>query len=92
MAMGRPVVSTTGSGFAEVIRDGVDGLLVDPADPAALGAAIHRVLTEPGLAERLAAAARRRAREFDLARMVQRLTDVHEEVIRHWAHGARVAW
>jgi glycosyltransferase involved in cell wall biosynthesis len=85
MALGRPVVSTTGSGFAEVIRDGVDGLLVPPRHPAALGAALDRLLADRALAERLGAAALERAREYDLGRMAARLLAVHEEV----AGGAR---
>ena len=40
------------------MRDGENGLLVEPRVPAALADALVRVLTDAGLAERLAAAAR----------------------------------
>ena len=42
----------------EVVRDGVNGLLVPPGSPAALAAALRRLLAEEGLRARLAAAAR----------------------------------
>ena len=43
MAMQLAVVSTPVSGIPEVLRDGVNGLLVPPADPAALAAAIEKL-------------------------------------------------
>lgn len=91
MALGRPVVSTTGSGFAEVMSDGVDGLLVPPQAPPALAGAIVRLLDDPGLANRLGAAARERARDYDLTRMVARLLAVHAEVAAGGRSTARSA-
>jgi glycosyltransferase involved in cell wall biosynthesis len=44
MAAGVPVVSTRVEGIPEIIRDGQDGLLVEPGDPAALAAAIARII------------------------------------------------
>jgi glycosyltransferase involved in cell wall biosynthesis len=68
MACGMPVVSTRISGIPELIDDEVDGILVEPGDPDALAAAIRRLLCELELAERLAAAARRKVESrFDLA-------------------------
>jgi glycosyltransferase involved in cell wall biosynthesis len=52
---GRPVVATRVGGIPETIRDGVDGLLVQREDPAALAEAVCRLLADPALAERLAA-------------------------------------
>ena len=57
LAVGTPVVSTDVGGVAEVVRDGENGLLVPAGDPAALAAALWRIVAEPGLRERLAAAA-----------------------------------
>jgi glycosyltransferase involved in cell wall biosynthesis len=61
MAAGMAVVGTAVPGVQELVRDGVDGVLVPPRDPAALAAALHRLLTEGGMAQRLATAARQRA-------------------------------
>jgi glycosyltransferase involved in cell wall biosynthesis len=57
LAVGTPVIATEVGGVPEVITDGENGLLVAPGDSNALAAAIHRFYGEPGLRERLAAAA-----------------------------------
>ena len=57
LAVGCPVIATAVGGVPEVVRDGENGLLVAPGDASALGAAISRFFAEPGLRERLSAAA-----------------------------------
>src|SRR5262249_20856408 len=46
MALGRPVVASRAGGLAEIVEDGVSGLLVRPGDAEALGAAIGRLLDD----------------------------------------------
>jgi len=73
MAAGRPIVATAVGGNPELIEDGVHGLLVPPDDPAALAAAVARLLEDRPLAARLAAAARQRAcQRFSRNAMVAR--------------------
>jgi colanic acid/amylovoran biosynthesis glycosyltransferase len=55
MATGLPVVATTHGGIPEAVRDGRDGLLVPERDPAALAAALRRILTDHELRRRLGA-------------------------------------
>jgi glycogen synthase len=55
MALGRPVIGTTGTGFSEFIEDGVSGLLVERGDVAGLAAAVSRALDDPDLRRRLGA-------------------------------------
>jgi glycosyltransferase involved in cell wall biosynthesis len=62
-AAGVPVVATPVGGIRETVVDGETGLLVPPRDPAALAAAIRRLLDDRDLARRLAGEARRRVRE-----------------------------
>lgn len=50
-----PLVVPRLGGLPEAVRDGVDGLVVDPLDPDALAAALDRLAEEPGLLERLQA-------------------------------------
>lgn len=50
LAAGRPVLATRIGGFAETITDGVHGLLVPPDDPAALAAAMTRLLEDRAFA------------------------------------------
>lgn len=58
MACGLPVVSTPVSGIPEVVRDGVEGRLVPPADPRALADALGTLVGDAALRARLGAAAR----------------------------------
>jgi glycosyltransferase involved in cell wall biosynthesis len=74
MAMEIPCVATRITGVPELIRDGVDGLLVAPADPDALARAIATLAGDPRLRRRLGAEGRRRVLErYDLAANVERL-------------------
>lgn len=61
MAYGRAVVTTGVGGLADAIDDEVTGLVVPPGDTAALREALERLLSNPGLRERLGAAAREKA-------------------------------
>ena len=81
MAAGVPVVATDIPGYREVVRDGVDGLLVRPNDPEALAGAIRRVLSEPDLASRLVSAGRSRAETFSWDAVLPRLEAVYDRVL-----------
>ncbi|HEU4355251.1 MAG TPA: glycosyltransferase family 4 protein [Actinomycetota bacterium] len=73
MAAGLPVVASAIPGFTEVLRDGIDGLLVRPGDAAATAGAIERILDEPSLAGRLAASGRERALGYSWDAVVPRV-------------------
>jgi glycosyltransferase involved in cell wall biosynthesis len=53
LAVGTPVIATRAGGVAEVVEDGVNGLLVDVGDVAGLAAAIQRYFADEPLRERL---------------------------------------
>lgn len=57
-ALGKPIVATSVDGSREIITDGQTGLLVPAGDPAALAAAVRRLLDDSALASRLGEAAR----------------------------------
>ncbi len=57
-ALGKPVVATQVGGIPEIVRDGVNGLLVPPDSPEALSAAILRVLGDKLLRDTLVQNAR----------------------------------
>jgi glycosyltransferase involved in cell wall biosynthesis len=63
MATGLPLVTTNISGIPELVTDGVDGLLVPPADPAALAVALESLLCSAPLRQQLGATARRTVTE-----------------------------
>jgi glycosyltransferase involved in cell wall biosynthesis len=58
MAAGRAVVAGRIGQMAELIQDGVTGLLVAPGDPAELASALERLVRDPGLRQRLGQRAR----------------------------------
>ena len=57
LAMGKPVVATRVTGIIDYIRDGINGLLVDPGNATALAQKVNQLLQDPALAFRLSAAA-----------------------------------
>jgi phosphatidylinositol alpha-mannosyltransferase len=81
MAAGLPVVATNTPGYDEVITDESQGLLVPPRDPAALAAALERVLADAELAANLRAAGPVRARAFDWSTTVGRIEDAYRDAL-----------
>jgi glycogen synthase len=53
MGLGRPVVATARGGASEYLHDGVNALVVEPGDPAAVAAAVRRLADDPALRARL---------------------------------------
>lgn len=81
MATGLPVVATAVGGNPELVVDGKTGILVPPADPAGLAAALGRLATDGPLRRRLGLAARRRAvGEFGVEEMTRRYDKCYTEV------------
>jgi glycosyltransferase involved in cell wall biosynthesis len=82
MAAGLPVVTTPVSGIPELVRDGENGLLVPPDEPAALADALERLRRDPALAARLGSAGRETVRErFDGEMLARQLASLFEGAI-----------
>ena len=78
----RPIVATGVGDVSTALADGAAGLLVNPADPPALAAAMARLLTNVAEAERLADAAHRRAAaEYTLPTMVERYASLYASAV-----------
>ncbi|OJW28115.1 MAG: glycosyltransferase family 1 protein [Rhodospirillales bacterium 69-11] len=77
MLTGLPVVATDVRGPAEQVMPGETGLLVPPADAAALADALGRLARDPDLRARMGAAGRRRALDcYDEAKVLARTLDL----------------
>jgi glycosyltransferase involved in cell wall biosynthesis len=63
MAAGKPLVATDIAGLREAVIHEQTGLLVPPGNPAALAAALQRLIADPALRARLGAAGRERAEQ-----------------------------
>ncbi|MBI5915526.1 MAG: glycosyltransferase family 4 protein [Bacteroidetes bacterium] len=71
MALGKPVVATTGGGTNEIVVDGLTGFLVPPHNPGAFASQVARLLDNPDLARKLGEQGRQRIREaFSIGKMV----------------------
>jgi glycosyltransferase involved in cell wall biosynthesis len=89
MAVLRPVVASRVGGLPEIVIDGETGLLVPPADPAALTQAVNRLLADPALGQRLAAAGRARVEcHFSLDAMTGSMVELYQRLLAARA-GAR---
>jgi glycosyltransferase involved in cell wall biosynthesis len=81
MAVGTPVVATSVGGPAELIDDGVTGLLAPPGEPIAWTSAIRRIVEDPEWAREMGRRASEVARErFAVERHVVAMMEVYESV------------
>jgi glycosyltransferase involved in cell wall biosynthesis len=78
MALGVPVVASTGGALPEILGDAA--LLVDPLDPAALGAAIQQALSDDPTRRRLIDAGRRRAAMYSWDRAGDELAGLYRRL------------
>jgi L-malate glycosyltransferase len=78
MAAGLPVVASRVGGLPEVVQEGRTGLLVAPADPSGLAAALESLLRDPDLGRTMGAAGQERARaHFPVERMVTSIAEIY---------------
>ena len=83
LAVGTPVLAMEAGGVAEVVQDGVNGLVVAAGDTAALSDAVRRYFSDAALRERLRAAAAPSVAEYAPERVFGEL----EETLRRVARG-----
>jgi glycosyltransferase involved in cell wall biosynthesis len=84
MASGTAVVGSAVGQVAEVLQDGVNGLLVPPGDALALAAALKRLIDDPALRSRLGQRAREDAvQKYSWEHYVSRLERVYAAVVAH---------
>lgn len=81
MAAGRPIVASDLPSIREVLQDEVNALLVTPGNPAAMAAAIERLIGDPALSARLADAALAAAPAYSWDRRAERLEELLHELV-----------
>jgi phosphatidyl-myo-inositol alpha-mannosyltransferase len=86
MAAGTPVVATDLPGYLNVANPDIDALVVPPNDPAALAAALHRALYEPGLVASLRTAGWARAEDFSMEALARQYLAIYEELAEGRVH------
>jgi phosphatidylinositol alpha-mannosyltransferase len=78
-AAGTPVIASNIAGYADVVTDGEDGLLVPPADPQRLAEELQRLHHEPERREAMGAAARRSAERYAWPHVAAEIEHVYRE-------------
>jgi phosphatidylinositol alpha-mannosyltransferase len=81
MAAGKPIVASNIEGYSEVVRDGVEGLLVKPRDNEALASALSHLLRNKPLREKMGAMGRRRAEDYSWESIAQRVMDYYQSLL-----------
>jgi glycosyltransferase involved in cell wall biosynthesis len=82
LAVGTPVLATETGGVAEVVTDGVNGLLVPAGDAVALGEAVRRFFADGDLQELLRAKAAESVADYAPERVLERLEQILDSVAR----------
>ena len=80
-AAGKPAIVSDIGGLKDVVADGETGLLVEPGDPAALRAALERMLADGEMRERMGRAAQDRARLFSPEVVVPMFEDAYRAAV-----------
>ena len=80
-ASATPVVASGIAGYRDVVRDGVDGLLVPAGDPAALAEALRALALDPDRRREMSAAARERAERFAWPQVTREVVGAYEDAI-----------
>ncbi len=81
MACARPVVATRVGGIPELVRDGIDGLIVEPGDVRALASAMVRLLRDPAERARMGASGLERVRSFSWEETAKEVLARYREVL-----------
>ena len=88
MAAGGPVVGSRIGGIADLVTDGVSGLLVEPGCVAELRGALDRIVTDRALASRLTGGGRSAVTAFTASTVVPRIEAVYANALGGPAFGA----
>jgi glycosyltransferase involved in cell wall biosynthesis len=78
---GPVVIASRIGGVPEMVRDRVNGLLVEPGDEAAIAAAIERLHESPDLLAKLRASALETARLYDMRFHVAHIVDAYQRLL-----------
>ena len=82
LAAGKPVAAYGVGGVPDVVRDGVDGFVVEPGDAAALASRLAELAAAPALRERMGAAGRERVLErYGVGRLLDDVDRLYRETM-----------
>ncbi len=82
MAAGKPTVASDIAGYAAVVNDGVDGLLVKPRDEKALAGTILQLLQDGSLRERMGEMGKVKAGDYSWEKVAQQVMNYYQELLK----------
>lgn len=88
-AAGLPVIAARVGGLSEIVADGQNGLLFEAGDQAMLAEKIDALMGDAGLRQRLSAAARQTARQYDWSVVGARYAETLKGILRTNGTGER---
>ena len=81
MSCGLPCVATRVSGSEDLITDGINGLLVEPEQPAEMAQALRRLIEDTALAQKMAQEARATvARDYHISSTAERCLQLYHQI------------
>ena len=90
MGMGKPVIATDIGGNRELVREGVNGLLIPPGDAEGLAQAIKTIIRNPDMRVAMGAEGRKMVAErFSLMGMVEAYRDIYLDLARQVTETSR---
>lgn len=89
LAAGLPVAAVNATGTRDVVTDGLDGILTEN-DPVALAEAICRIIDQPEAMVAFREAAERKAAQFDLNYLAQKMVGVYSQAMEDRKAGRKV--
>jgi len=81
MAIGKPIVASNIDGYARLVSNGVEGLLVPPRDEKMLAEALISLMNDEPLRQQMGARGQIKAREYDWKLLAQRVLDYYISVL-----------
>jgi len=82
MAAGKPVVASRVGGILDLVKDGLNGLLVEPGNPGALCDAIGKLLGDKSLRDEMGRRGRDRAKDFTVEKMIEKIDGLYTSIFQ----------
>ncbi|GAH66691.1 unnamed protein product, partial [marine sediment metagenome] len=88
--VGKPIVATNIEGYAGLVADGVEGLLVPPKNKEQLAQALISLATDDSLRQEIGARGRIKASEYGWEHIAQKVSNYYLRVISGAEAGTRI--
>ena len=77
LALGKPVIATAVGGIPEVVKDGVNGILVPPKSPEHIAKALERLLSDSGLRKKFSRAAAESVKDYTWSKITEKYERIY---------------